>query len=151
MHQEQLQEEIDIPRLEHQLQTLEKFSDADTLKFNEEDWNNLSQVHYNFQKEGVSLLDGGALRVLNADLIKAMETVDMLDFAHTRISELYANAYKDYVIPITLRQPATPNTMEKQGINYVHAVGLQFLAYSQKWLEATKKLLQVLEQYNYHK
>jgi hypothetical protein len=149
MRQEQLQEEAEIPKLEQQLHTLEKFSSSE-LHIGEEDWRDLAHVYYNFQKESISLLDGEALRVLDAELIKTVQTVETLNFACAKVSELYTNAYKDYVIPLVLRQPTLPTKAEQQGIEYVRAVASQLVTYRQQRLGATKKLLQMLEQHNYH-
>jgi hypothetical protein len=151
LNEERSSEEASIPVLAQQLSTLEKFSSPETPTLTENDWNSLSNIHYNFQKESVSLLEGEALQVIDASLIKALEQVERLDFACDKLSELYVNAYKDYMMPILLQQPTPPTEVQKQAVAYVRAVGSQYSAHRRKRLEVTLELAQILERHNYHK
>jgi hypothetical protein len=146
-----LEEEEMLKGLPKLLGVYPKFCEDDTKDISDEDWKSLGHVMYSFSKDTSSLLEGEALRVIDARLAKVLSQAEKAEFALLKVNELWS-AFHDHAIrAICLKQLLPLSKEEKRQVKSCHELGLKLLEYRQKNLEAKKNLLRELEQRNYHK
>lgn len=94
-----------------------------------------------------ALLESAAVRVLPAELVKAVSELNERSRANEIMTDLCSTAWQQYTVPLRLRQ--TPITdAERRGLEYVQELFRSRLAYVKERREMGTQVLELLGKYN---
>ena len=146
--QEQLAQEEE--NAEQKLPLYQKFIDGEEA-MSEEDWNLLSSVTLEADDKQTSLIHSEFLTVLPAELVTTLAEVEKLQIISLEISTLLMNFFQERIFPIILTHTTPLNEAGKFSMRYFKSIAEIRYNNLKTLKKAQKKILELLEQHNYHK
>lgn len=114
---------------------------------NEDEWNSLMKLFAVTHRNYHALLESTAVRVLPAELVKALAELDEHRREDEIMTDLCSTAWQQYTVPLVLQQ--TPITdVERRGLEYTQGFFKLRLESVRKRLETGKRVLELLDRHN---
>ena len=140
------QEEI-VRSLEMSTASYQKFTEPNSdVTLNE--WRALLTMYYGLGNDFRLLLEGDALRVLPAEVVRAVNELQKVDDANTILNRLLADLHGRYVVPVALNKTWPLSEPDRAALAYFKRVADVSLTYQKRVLEAMKGVQTVLERHH---
>lgn len=113
----------------------------------EDEWNSLMMFSFTMHTDHRALLEGSAVRVLPAELVKTLAERDERMRADETMANFCAAAWQQYTVPLALRR-TPPDETERRGLEVVQEIFRAWLGYALERRKAEARVLDLLDRYN---
>lgn len=111
-------------------------------------WSSLLSFHLSFDSNYQALLEGSAVRVLPAELVRSLGEREERKRADARLTELSYTVWQQYAVPIALIQ-ALPDETEQRGLELVQVFLRARLGNLEERLKIETQVLELLDKHNF--
>ena len=113
----------------------------------ENEWDSIMSFSISMHTDYRALLESTAVRVLPAELVKALSELDERRRADEVITDLCSTAWQQYTVPLRLQQTSVTDA-ERRGLGYVQELFKSRLRYTQERRRVEKQVLELLDKHN---